>query len=110
VGVVTPEGRVKKKVKALLTENKAYQFWPVQTGFGAPTLDCIGCHEGEYYAVETKAPGQHMTPRQELSKRDMEAAQGVVFVIGETQDELGEYSGMEDLRRWLKRGKRLRAA
>jgi hypothetical protein len=94
VGVVTPEGRVKKKVKALLTENKAYQFWPVQTGFGAPTLDCIGCHEGEYYAVETKAPGQ----------------QGVVFVIGETQDELGEYSGMEDLRRWLKRGKRLRAA
>ena len=43
---MTPEGKVKVKVKNLLNAYGAYHFWPVQTGMGARTLDCLGCHNG----------------------------------------------------------------
>lgn len=100
---MTPEGKVKLKVKAMLTEFKAYQHWPVLTGYGAPTLDCIGCYHGLYFAVETKAPGKHLSPRQELTKSEIEAAGGIVFVIGEYEGEgyPGGYSGLQDLKQWL---------
>jgi len=97
----TPEGKVKTKVKALLKKNGCYQFWPVQTGYGAATLDCIGCYMGLYFSVETKAPGKHLTPRQELTREAMEKAGATVFVIGEYQDADGEYSGMDELAEWL---------
>lgn len=99
---MTPEGRVKKKVKALLGKYPLlWQHWPVQTGFGAPTLDCTGCYCGMFFAIETKAPGEKLTPRQELTKRDMVRAGGEVFVIGEHELENGDYSGMAELERWL---------
>ena len=96
----TPEGKVKDKVKKLLTLFGAYQHWPVQTGFGAPALDCNGIHVGRGFAVETKAPGKKLTPRQELIKRDIEAAGGVVFVVGEKLAGKS-YSGMRELAHWL---------
>ena len=80
---MTPEGKVKAKVKRLLQKYGCYQFWPVQTGYGAPTLDCLGCHNGFFFGIETKAPGKRPTPRQRLTIEDMEAAEGVVFVVGE---------------------------
>jgi hypothetical protein len=80
---MTPEGKVKNKVKALLKKYDAYQHWPVQTGYGAACLDCHGCYKGLYYAVETKAPGKRPTPRQVISIEDIENAGGKVFVIGE---------------------------
>ena len=98
----TPEGKVKAKVKTLLKKYGAYQHWPVQTGYGAACLDCHGCHSGLYYAVETKAPGKKLTPRQELTKEDIESTGGIVFVVGEKQYEDGTYSGMELLEDWLK--------
>jgi hypothetical protein len=80
---MTPEGKVKTKVKKLLNEFHCYQFWPVQTGYGAPALDCIGCHQGRYFAIETKAEGKALTPRQKLTKIDMEAAGATVFVVND---------------------------
>ena len=47
--VLPPEGKVKDRVKRLLKKYGCYQFWPVQTGYGAPTLDCLGCHNGRWY-------------------------------------------------------------
>ena len=118
----TPEGKVKDRVKRLLKKYNCYQFWPVQTGYGAPTLDCIGCHAGFFFSIETKAPGKHLTPRQSLTKEDMEEADARVFVIGEKRlykkgepkvgtGKLPEgkeppapkdiYSGMDELESWL---------
>ena len=102
----TPEGKVKVKVKLLLNKHDTYHFWPVQTGLGSRTLDCLGCHKGDMFAVETKAPGQHPTELQELIISEIERSGGVVFVIGErATDDVYKYSGMEDLSRWLNRSK-----
>ena len=46
---MTPEGKVKVKVKNLLNAYGCYHFWPVQTGMGASTLDCLGCHNGRAF-------------------------------------------------------------
>ena len=109
----TPEGKVKDKVKRLLKKYGCYQFWPVQTGYGAPTLDCLGCHNGFFFGIETKAPGKRPTPRQRLTMEDMREAQAAVFVIGECKEgqEFGgkgtglvckeEYSGLGELEAWL---------
>lgn len=81
----TPEARVKRLVKETLKEAKAYQFWPVQTGLGARTLDCIGGHRGRAFAIETKAPGKKLTEQQEWIKQEMQLAGIRVFVI-DTED------------------------
>lgn len=99
---MTPEGKVKAKVKKVLKEYRAYQHWPVQAGYGAPTLDCVGCYNHLYFAIETKAPGKKPTPRQQLTIEEMEAAGAKVFVIGEVEiKDRKTYSGMDELIEWL---------
>lgn len=98
--MATPEGKVKDRVKKRLKRAGAYQHWPVQTGYGAACLDCHGCYFGIYFAIETKAPGKHPTPRQELTMEAVREAGGFVLVIGESFD--GEYySGEAELDEWL---------
>lgn len=103
----TPEGKVKKVVKSILERGHAnlYYFMPVQGGYGKPGLDYHGCCRGVAFAIETKAPGRKLTPRQEATKREMEAAGMKVFVIGETEikDEptYYKYSGTAELEAWL---------
>lgn len=101
----TPEGKVKTQVKRLLDEAGAWHNWPVPGGYGIPMLDCVGCINGFFFAIETKAPGQHLTPRQEFTKAQMEAAGAKVFIVGEKvieRDPDTWYSGMQELEDWLK--------
>jgi hypothetical protein len=79
--VTTPEGRVKNEVKKQLKALGAYQFWPVQTGMGAVTLDCLACLSGRFIAIETKAPGKRPTPLQETTLTKIAEAGGVTLVI-----------------------------
>lgn len=98
---MTPEGRVKKVVKEIL---KAYHplvkgYWPVQNGMGTPMLDYVGCCCGLHFEIETKAnPTNTLTPRQELTKKEVEASLGKVFVIREVDG-----FEMRDLEEWLHR-------
>lgn len=79
---MTPEGRVKAAVKRRLDElPKMYRFMPVQNGMGKPGLDFFLCAGGWFLAIETKAPGGHLTERQETTKSEIEAADGIVFVV-----------------------------
>lgn len=93
---MTPEGRVKKLVRARLDARKPLIFYdmPVPAGFGKSTLDFIGCYYGRYFAIETKAPGKRLRSRQEGVRDDMIAAGGVVFEID------GE-AGLVGLDAWL---------
>jgi hypothetical protein len=79
---VTPEGRIKamtnRRLKAL---QRLYKFMPVQNGMGAPGLDYYLCAGGWFIAIETKAPGKKMTPRQEQTAAEITAAHGLVFVV-----------------------------
>lgn len=105
------EKYVKAQVKKLLVKHGAYYHMPVQSGFGAPSLDFVGCHKGRFFAVETKRPGKKMTSRQELTTETMQEAGGAVFLVGDDCIyELQEYpaepvavafTGMEALEGWL---------
>lgn len=61
---ITPEGYEKREVKRYLDRIKAYHFWPVQTGYGQATVDCLACINGDFWLIEVKAEGQKPTPRQ----------------------------------------------
>lgn len=99
----TPEGHVKASVRAMLKSYGAYWHSPVQNGMGTPSLDMICCFRGRYLAVECKAPGKKLTPRQELTKKQIEDAGGTVIVVGEKvlNNELYVYSGLAELEAWL---------
>ena len=61
---MTPEGKVKDKVKDLLKHYGCWYYMPVPGGYGAPTLDFICSRKGRIFCIETKAPGKKATPRQ----------------------------------------------
>lgn len=79
---MTPEGRVKAAVKRELDKLTHWRFMPVQTGYGTPALDFICCINGWFVAIETKKDAKaKLTDRQLATKKDMEAAGGIVLVI-----------------------------
>ena len=96
----TPEGKVKNLVKSYLTALGAYQFWPVQTGMGAATVDCLACVPmeitpdmvgttvGVFVAIETKRADTRPkpTPRQEYVLRDVQTAGGRASVVYGEED------------------------
>jgi len=78
---ITPEGRVKKKVTAVLKKYGCYYHMPVQHGRGSPALDYHVCAFGMYLGIETKAPGKLPTPRQSLTMSEIGHAGGFTMVI-----------------------------
>lgn len=92
---MTPEGKVKDKVKGLLRAYQVYWHMPVQNGMGAPSLDFICCVKGKYFAIETKAGNKKPTPRQEETIRQIQLAGGKCFVVNEVE-------GFDTLELWLK--------
>lgn len=80
--MATPEGRVKNAVKKVLKKYPSvYSFWPVQTGMGKRTLDCIICAAGYFIIVETKKPGAEPTPLQWGCIYEVQNAGGIALVI-----------------------------
>ena len=92
---MTPEGKVKERIKAALDEAKAYYHMAVLNGMGQPTLDFTGCHRGLYFAIEAKAPGGEPTARQKHTMRQMLKARAMVFVVSDEES-------LEQLRAWLR--------
>lgn len=92
---MTPEGKVKARVKRILKKHEVYYFMPVQTGYGMPTLDFLCCHRGSFFAIETKAPGKKPTTRQKIIIAEMLQASAEVFVID------GSEGSFDSLENWL---------
>lgn len=92
----TPEGKVKRAITNILKNSpECYYFMPVQTGYGSPTLDYLGCSKGRAFAIEAKAPGKEPTTRQRAIIAQMERTGMKVFVID------GNPRDYEELRVWL---------
>lgn len=72
----TAEGALKDKVKLWLKSIGAWYNMPVPTGYGTPMLDFVGCWQGRFYMIETKAPGKLPTRRQLLTIDEVRAADG----------------------------------
>ena len=96
---MTPEGKVKAKVKKLLAEYVPLVkgYWPVQNGMGTPMLDYLGSCCGMHFEIETKATMQdELTPRQSITRNEVIASAAPVFVIRDVNDpELAE------LKKWI---------
>lgn len=85
---MTPEGKVKQKVKKILTEAGAYYAMPVGAGYGhAGTPDFLVCYRGRFIGIETKAKGNKPTALQEATMQRIREAGGRALVIDETNVE-----------------------
>ena len=89
---MTPEAKVKAKVKKFLSEVGAYYAMPVGTGFfssGVP--DFLVCKQGLFYGIECKAKGGKPTALQLKNLDDIRKAGGVALVVDESNvDKLKE--------------------
>lgn len=87
---MTPEAKVKKKVRAMLEKHEAYYAMPATGGYGASGVpDFLVCHHGRFIGVECKANGGKPTALQLNNMKQIERAGGVTLVINETNiDEL----------------------
>lgn len=72
---MTPEGKVKNRVVALLKQaGNLYWFFPATHGYGRSGVpDIICCISGRFLAIECKA-GKN--PPTELQRREMRAIRG----------------------------------
>jgi hypothetical protein len=80
---MTPEGRIKIKIKKLLDSyaHHVYYFMPVQTGYGNRTVDFLGCICGVFFAIEAKKPGAVPTAIQNATLERIREAGGMTFVV-----------------------------
>ena len=94
----TPEGRVKARVRQVLSEygSQLYSYWPVPSGFGRTTVDVLGCYRGYFFAIEVKARGKKPTLRQTQVLGSMESAMGKTFIVDRIDSPV-----IDDLRQWL---------
>jgi hypothetical protein len=89
---MTPEAKVKAKVRKLLDGLRIYYFFPATHGYGRSGVpDIIGCFMGLFVAIECKAGKGQLTGLQELELTKIKAAGGFTFVAREDNiDELKE--------------------
>jgi Holliday junction resolvase len=82
---MTPEGKVKAKVKKLLDERGVYYFMPATGGYGRSGIpDFICCYNGRFMAIECKAGKGDLTALQTRELTRIDAAGGEAVVVRET--------------------------
>jgi hypothetical protein len=100
---VTPEGRIKNKIRKLLDsfEDGLYYYMVIPFGYGKTTVDYLICVDGLFVAIEAKGkPGQRPTPRQDDVLAEVRRAGGSTFVVNddESLDALEQF--LRGVMRW----------
>ena len=81
---MTPEAKVKKRVREMLDKLGIYHFSPPGMGLGRSGIpDIIACYNGHIVAVECKAGTNKPTPLQERELNRIMNAGGEAFVVNE---------------------------
>ena len=89
---MTPEGKVKAKVKDYLKSIGAWYYMPVSNGMGRVGCpDILVCYDGYFIAIETKAPGKrnNTTPNQDREIADIQRANGLALVVDDVEQVKG---------------------
>jgi hypothetical protein len=82
--MLTPERKVKDKVKKVLKELGAYYAMPATGGYGSSGVpDFLVCYRGRFFGLECKANGGKTTALQEKNLEDIRKNDGVAFVVNE---------------------------
>ena len=88
---MTPEKKVKIKVKKILDKLGAYYCMPATGGYGASGVpDIIACYQGTFIGIECKANGNKPTALQLKNLVDIHHAKGMPLVIDETNIDMLE--------------------
>ena len=85
---MTPEGKVKKKVKEYLQSIGAWYYMPVSNGMGRVGCpDILVCYKGMFMAFETKAPGKikNVTANQQREIDEIQRANGLAHVVDDVE-------------------------
>jgi hypothetical protein len=82
--LMTPEGKVKDKVKITLATMGAYYCMPATGGFGNSGIpDILCCYKGRFIAIECKTGSNKPTRLQQAHLSEIELQGGIAFVINE---------------------------
>lgn len=90
---MTPEGKVKEKIKKILKAHNIYYAMPHGAGYGdagVPDFLCCIPPEGKFMAIEAKANGGKTTALQQKNLSDIDARGGMPWVVDETNIDLFE--------------------
>jgi len=86
---MTPEGKVKAKVKKVLKELGAYYVMPATGGYGSSGApDFLICFRGKFIGIECKANGGKTTALQDSNLKTIRLNGGIAFVVDETNVEI----------------------
>ena len=100
---MTPEAKVKARIKAILKEEQIYYAMPIGTGYGNSGVpDFLCCVNGRFLGIEAKANGGKPTELQKKNLKDIELSGGCAAVINEN------ISDEQYLRELIKQLKELR--
>lgn len=81
---MTPESKVKSKVKKILKEMGCYYSMTITGGYGnSGAPDFFVCYGGRFYGIECKAQGNKPTTLQLSNLEAIRASGGVTLVIDE---------------------------
>lgn len=93
---MTPEAKVKKKVKEILKLYGAYYAMPIGTGFGnAGVPDFLVCIAGRFVGIECKAGKGKITALQDKNLEQIKTAGGLSVVVNENN--LGDLEDLLDV-------------
>jgi hypothetical protein len=85
---MTPEVKVKNKVKKILDGLGCYHFSPLSGGYGRSGVpDIIACYKGRFVAIECKAGKGRLTELQKYNIEQIQATGGLAIVINESNIE-----------------------
>ena len=81
---MTPEAKVKQKVKQILKKHGVYFFNPVTGGYGSSGVpDIVGCYQGRFIGIETKAGKGKPTALQDKNLMDIVNSGGISVIVNE---------------------------
>ena len=81
---MTPEGKVKKRIRELLKKYPVYVVTPATGGFGMSGVpDLLICHRGRFIGVEVKAGSNKPTALQLDNLKKIIDAGGEALVVNE---------------------------
>jgi hypothetical protein len=82
---MTPEAKVKKVGRAIMTKMGMYHFPAFSGGYGRSGVpDDIACYQGFFVAVEYKANGGKPTALQLKNMDDIRKCGGIALLVDET--------------------------
>lgn len=94
---LTPEAKVKAKVKAWLTARGIWHCTPIGSQFGSAGVpDVLCCWNGRFLGIEVKAPGKRSNTS-DLQRRQLAgiaAAGGIAIVVDDVAQMEGLLNGV----------------